>query len=141
MGLVYPASLGMLEGFTQVAMKSLMAMLQSCSAISFPWPEHCNSSASWWAFFAAFNVVGVMTIVWLKIVYTRFEVSAALPIEYGTVQMCSYLGGVVFFGEYKVMESWQLAVGFSGLATIMAGVIISAVKRVPRRLTRRVQPS
>ena len=33
-------------------MKSLMAMLQSCSAISFPWPEHCNSSASWWAFFA-----------------------------------------------------------------------------------------
>jgi len=91
--------------------------------------------------YSAFNVVGVMTIVWLKIVYTRFEVSAALPIEYGTVQMCSYLGGVVFFGEYKVMESWQLAVGFSGLATIMAGVIISAVKRVPRRLTRRVQPS
>ena len=54
--------------------------------------------------------------------------TAALPIEYGTVQACSYLAGVLFFQEYKVMAIWQLVVGFSGLAIIMVGVGVSALK-------------
>ena len=67
--------------------------------------------------------------------------TAALPIEYGTVQACSYLAGVVFFQEHKTMKGWQLAVGFTGLAVILSGVAISAMTSLPcsKKLSK-VQP-
>jgi hypothetical protein len=118
--------------------------------------------------------VCLLQVIWLKIVYTRYDVSAALPVEYGTVQAraatadtpthppsaldlsppacrmmwshvsqaCSYLAGIVFFQEHKVMAGWQLAVGLSGLAVILAGVAFSARQTVPcAKRVRRAKPT
>jgi hypothetical protein len=57
---VYPASLGVLEGVTQVTMKGQMAMFQSCLDAS--WPSVCSESVTLWLFVAVFLSVGVMTV-------------------------------------------------------------------------------
>ena len=36
-----------------------------------------------------------MTIIWLKIVYARYETTTGLPVEYGTVHVSSVLGGII----------------------------------------------
>ena len=73
-------------------------------------------------------VLGVTTVVWLKIVYTRCEVTSGLPIEYDTLQAFSYLAGIFFYAEYKSMdEAWMFVCGFSGLLVIIVGVTISSM--------------
>ena len=69
MRVIYPSSLGMLEGVTQVTMKMLMAMLNSCLEDS--WPSTCTKSAELWLSLLTFALIGVLTVIWLKIVYTR----------------------------------------------------------------------
>jgi len=54
-----------------------------------------------WAVLATllFCCAGVM--YWLRIVYSRFEVTEGMPIEYGVVTAYGLLGGLLFFDEIK----------------------------------------
>ena len=124
MAVVYPSSLGLLEGVTQMCMKAIMAMVSTCSDAS--WPSECFTAPVLYVFVAVFAIVGVMTVVWLKIVYTRYETTTALPIEYGTVHACSVLCGFVFFREYAYMTAGQVVAAMLGLAIVMCGVAVSS---------------
>ena len=103
-------------------MQALVAMVFECG---WPFPRVCLESVWLWSVAAAksplstpraphehptstlsavvrsfatvFCAVGVLTVLWLKIVYTRFETTTGLPIEYGTVHACSVLGGIIFY--------------------------------------------
>ena len=79
MSLVYPMSLGLLEGVSHLTMKAVMAMFEACFAAS--WPGECSSSGVLWFFTVLFVTVSLSTVVWLKIVFTRYETTTALPVE------------------------------------------------------------
>jgi len=148
MAVVYPASLGLLEGVTQLTMKGIMGMGSLCfKAEPRPWPGPCYERPTLWLFVLVFALVGVMTIIWLKIVYTRYETTEALPIEYGTVHACSVLAGFVFFRERDYMTAQMTMMTFIGLAIVILGVGLSSCRTLPceRRFkakkARRIRPA
>ena len=67
------------------------------------------------------------TSVWLKFVFQRYEVTVALPIEYGALNFFSVMGGLIFFREVDQMSSWQLALALGGLALIFCGIVLPFV--------------
>jgi hypothetical protein len=71
------------------------------------------------------------TMPWIKIVFTRYEVTRALPIEYGTLNTCVVLSGVIFYREHVYMEGYQLACCFAGLVVVLVGVGMSAMESLP----------
>jgi len=135
MAVIYPMSLGLLEGVTQLTMKALVAMVFACG---WPFPEICWLSVWLWAFAIVFCSVGVLTVIWLKIVYTRIETTTGLPIEYGTVHACSVLGGIVFYREFVFMNHVQLGAALVGLVIVMCGVAVSSWETLPLCLNRLV---
>ena len=57
--MLYPMSLGLLEGVTQVTMRALVALLDSCGL---PLPPVCYESALLWVFVGCFTSVGLLTV-------------------------------------------------------------------------------
>ena len=129
MVVVYPLSLGLLEGVTQNTVKALTAIAATCNGNG--WPECCWVSGTFWSFLIVFGLTGILTVVWLQVVYTRFETTRGLPIEYGTVHICSILGGLTLYEEATFMDSGQMALTVVGLLFVLGGVIASARKDVP----------
>ena len=61
----------------------------------------------------------------------RYETTRALPIEYGTVHVCSVLAGIIFYREYVYMSETQLALALCGLAIVMCGVACNTLQKLP----------
>ena len=131
MSVIYPMSLGLLESVTQLLIKALVAILAHCSSVD--WPLCCFANAWTWVFTLAFSFVGVWTVIWLKVVYTRFELTLGLPIEYGTVHVGSVLGGLIFYKESQALVAHQLVIIFLGLVIVLLGVALSSMKQFPWR--------
>ena len=132
MAVVYPMSLGLLEGVTQNTVKALTAIWFSCKEKA--WPSCCLASGWTWAFFVVFCSIGMLTVIWLRIVYTRFETTTGLPIEYGTVQLCSVLGGLLLYQEYTFLDPHQMVLITVGLSIVLLGVAFSSRKTMPECL-------
>ena len=49
----------------------------------------------------------------------------ALPIEYGALNVCNMLSGLLLYGEGRHMQGWQITMAVSGGATILLGIAIS----------------
>ena len=129
MAVIYPMSLGLLEGITQLTIKGLTSMVFLCLGDGMP--PCCYQSGWLWLCVVLFGGVGVLTVLWLKIVYTRFEVSRGLPIEYGTVHCSSIAGGLVFYQEYASMDALHFGLSLFGVAVVLLGVACSALRRLP----------
>jgi hypothetical protein len=126
--LVYPGSLGLIEGISHLTLKAVMSMFEQCFGSGFG-PE-CAGSGVLWSFSALFVLVSASTVVWLKIVFTRYETTTALPIEYGTVNACSALSGLLFFREFQFMMPAQLAACLIGIVIVLLGVAVSVRTRL-----------
>ena len=50
-----------------------------------------------------------------------------MPIQYGTVQCGSILGGLLFYREFEYMVWWQYLLTFVGLVMIVGGIAFGAV--------------
>ena len=63
----------------------------------------------------------------------NYAVRCGLPIEYGTVQVASVLGGLFFYQEAEPMlpQPWRLPTIFAGLFIILVGVALSSQKQFP----------
>ena len=134
MSLVYPASLGLLEGVSHLTMKAVMAMVEGCVAAGSElghFPSECARSGVLWSFAVLFVTVSLSTVFWLKIVFTRYETTTALPVEYGTVNACSVLSGLLFYRETRFMSGVQIAAALCGLGIVIAGVAITIRSRLP----------
>jgi len=118
MAVVYPASLGLDEGVCHLTMKSAISMIANCSS---------DDSCGHWILYM-FTVVwiaaSVATVWWLRVVFSRYETTLALPVEYGTVNLCSVCSGLIFYGESRFMSSWQLMLNIAGLATVLVGISV-----------------
>jgi len=123
MSVVYPASLGLDEGICHLTMKGAISMLSLCGSGE----GTCNH----WALYAGTFLwvsASVATVWWLKIVFERYETTKALPIEYGTVNACSVCSGLIFYGERRTMEGWQVVLMFVGLFFILVGIFAGRPK-------------
>ena len=72
-----------------------------------------------------FVAVSLSTVLWLKIVFTRYETTTALPVEYGDVNACSVLSGLLFYREFQFMSAGQLTASLGGLVVVIIGVGVS----------------
>jgi len=118
MGVVYPGSLGLDEGIGHLAMKSFMALLSTCGDTN-----DCGA-AILWGMIALWLVSSLATLWWLQTVFRRYDVTQALPIEYGAVMACDALSAIIFYKEDHYMENWQLAVTLGGLVVIIIGILV-----------------
>ena len=69
----------------------------------------------------------------MPIVYKRYEVSVALPFEYGALNACTVLSGLLFYDEHLAMQPYELALQIAGTAVILLGI---ALGRLPERAAR-----
>merc|ERR1719419_2023133 len=118
MGVVYPGSLGLDEGIGHLAMKAFMALLSTCGD-----KNECGA-AILWGMIMLWLVSSLATLWWLQTVFRRYDVTQALPIEYGAVMACDALSAIVFYKEDDYMEHWQLALTLCGLAVIIVGILV-----------------
>lgn len=115
---VYPASLGADEGVAHLSMRAMIAMIAHCGNTGI---EECNN----WAFFtstSAWVMSSIATVWYLHVVFRRYETTHALPIEYGTVTFFSVCSGLIFYGESRYMNNWQLALTIVGALIITVGI-------------------
>lgn len=122
MSLVYPGSLGLDEGIAHLTMKGTMAMLSDCGLC-----QHW----SFYLFLVLWISSSVATAWWLKVVFARYETTAALPVEYGMVNLASVCSGLVFYNESQYMKSWQLLCSMVGLILILLGIQCSTLQSLP----------
>jgi len=123
MGVIYPGSLGLDEGIGHLAMKAFMALLVSCGK-----HDECGKPILWgmimiWLFSS------LATLWWLQNVFRRYDVTLALPIEYGAVMACDALSAIIFYREYKYMEDWQLILVITGVVVVILGILIGRLDR------------
>jgi len=118
MGVVYPGSLGLDEGIGHLAMKAFMALLSTCGD-----NNECGA-AILWGMVMLWLVSSLATLWWLQTVFRRYDVTQALPIEYGAVMACDALSAIIFYKENDYMEYWQLALTLAGLVVIILGILV-----------------
>lgn len=123
MSVVYPGSLGLDEGIGHLAMKAFMALLATCGQ-----HDECGEPILWgmiliWLFSS------LATLWWLQNVFRRYDVTLALPIEYGAVMACDALSAIIFYREYKYMENWQFTLVITGVVVVILGILIGRCDR------------
>lgn len=126
MSLVYPVSLGIDEGIAHLTMKASVGMIDTCSDAG-----ECRHPIMF-VFIAIWVIASLATLWWLRRVFSRYETTEALPVEYGTVSAISACSGLVFYREAKMMAPWQLSVTLLGVATILFGIFIGNLNRGAR---------
>eukprot|EP00812_Abedinium_dasypus_P013486 NODE_698_length_1401_cov_248.054978.p1 GENE.NODE_698_length_1401_cov_248.054978~~NODE_698_length_1401_cov_248.054978.p1 ORF type:complete len:427 (+),score=109.13 NODE_698_length_1401_cov_248.054978:83-1282(+) len=125
MGLIYPGSLGLDEGICHLTMKLTISMLAHCSEEDACLNAVVLFSTILWA------SASVATLWWMRTVFQRYEITQALPVEYGSVNIASICSGLIFYGEGKYMDAWQLALVIVGIFVIAAGIQSSRVRSLP----------
>eukprot|EP00811_Abedinium_folium_P034752 NODE_7608_length_1564_cov_5.897008.p1 GENE.NODE_7608_length_1564_cov_5.897008~~NODE_7608_length_1564_cov_5.897008.p1 ORF type:complete len:520 (+),score=108.61 NODE_7608_length_1564_cov_5.897008:176-1561(+) len=131
MGLIYPGSLGLVQGFHHLTMKLTYSLMGHC------WTEGACWSAVFCLSAAALVTASVMTLLWLRVVLHRFETTKALPVQYGTVNVVSVCSGLIFFQEGQYMGAWQLALCAVSIFIIVVGIQLSRKSSLPCTLWRR----
>jgi len=118
MGVVYPGSLGLDEGIGHLAMKAFMALFSTCGD-----KDECGA-AILWGMVTIWLVSSLATLWWLQTVFRRYDVTQALPIEYGAVMACDALSAIIFYKEDDYMEDWQFYLTLTGLVVIILGILV-----------------
>jgi hypothetical protein len=91
MQVVYPAVLGTFESLVQISLKC------SVSFATYWWEDMTHPMVFVMIFVLIF--ASVMTVQWLKKVYSHFETTDCLGIEYGCVTTISVIAGLTYFDE------------------------------------------
>jgi len=84
----------------------------------------------------------------MRTVFKRYEITKALPIEYGAVIAINALSGLVFYNESQYMKTWQIAIMLTGILVILIGIMIglrqnespNVKKAQPKQVLEKVNP-
>lgn len=132
MCVLYPGSLGLDEGLAHLSMKATLSMLDTCEQAN-----QCNMVIIY-MYMMVWSITSIATLWWLRRVFTRYESTKALPVEYGTVNIVSVCSGLVFFREGDSLTKFQLVLVIVGVVVIVLGVTIGRFE-VQLNSTTRVQ--
>ena len=130
MAVVYPGSLGFDESLADLLIRAWTAMLGACTGglcdangeVALCDGGVVYASIGFWVLLSFGG-----SLLWMPLVYMRYEVSVALPIEYGALNACTVISGLVFYNEAAVMETWQLAMQIAGAVTILVGIAVGRI--------------
>ena len=136
MALVYPASLGLDESLADLLIRCWTAMLGTCTGglcdatgrVAMCDVPVVYVSIGMWVLLSFGG-----SLIWMPVVYRRYEVSVALPFEYGALNLCTVLSGLLFFDEHKYMATWQLALQIAGASVILLGIAIGNIPATVRQ--------
>jgi hypothetical protein len=127
MMVVYPFILAIFESLGQVGMKAVSCMLK----LQGEGVDQMGTTTFWVCCFLL-CVDGYLIILWLAKVYGKFDTTDCLPIEYGIVTVVSVGSGIVFFQEYKEVETTDLCVMGGSLVGCCYGIYVATIsKRQP----------
>jgi len=122
MAVIYPGSLGIDEGIGHLAMKSFMAVMSTCGN-----SNGCSTEIFWGMVFLWLGS-SLATLWWLRTVFRRYDVTQALPIEYGAVMIVDALSALIYYNEDSYMTQSQLLMVIAGLCVIVLGIMIGRIK-------------
>lgn len=125
MGIVYPGSLGVDEGIAHLTMKASLSMLDNCSA-----EGQCRMPILY-VYIVVWIIASIATLWWLRRVFTRYESTSALPVEYGSVNAVSVCSGLIFYRESRFMTNWQISLLVVGVCVILSGISTGRLKMLP----------
>ena len=78
-------------------------------------------------------IFSLATVSYMRVVFKRYETTRALPIEYGTVNICNFCSGMLYFDESRTMDTWQIALGLVGLCFLVAGIFIGQLDELLKK--------
>ena len=137
LAIVFPGALGLDEASADLMIRAWSSMLGMCSR-----EEGCADCATvFWTTVVAWTILAFGgSLALMPIVYKRFEVSVALPVEYGAVNFGAVAVALGFYDEHLYMESWQLALQLVGCALILVGIGVGQIQcgRDVRAVTKNV---
>jgi len=123
---IYPGCLGIDEGLAQLNLKGVLGMFNKC--------VDGDANCDYWTFFfmlGVWVVTSLATLWWMRICFKRYEVTQALPIEYGAVNVAAVCSGLIFYNEVEDMSGWQLALVIVGCVTTVTGIAIGRLSSLP----------
>uniref|UniRef100_A0A7S0NRN9 Magnesium transporter n=1 Tax=Calcidiscus leptoporus TaxID=127549 RepID=A0A7S0NRN9_9EUKA len=125
MAFVYPFSLGLDEGIVQLVRFGVLGILRQCGQ-----EQNCDH----WTFPFLIGMTAMFSLVAIvgqRMVYKRFELSRALPIEYGTVTSAGICSGLVFYRETDYMDGQSVAFTITGLLFILVSIGVTMLRQLP----------
>jgi len=114
MGVVYPGSLGLDEGIGHLAMKSFTALLAGGEF----------DQGITWGMIVMWAVSSLATLWWLQTVFRRYDVTQALPIEYGAVMVTDTLSSFLYYKEGTYMSNTQTILVIIGMCVVVIGIAV-----------------
>lgn len=117
MGVVYPASLGLDEAVAHLTLRCMNAMLSVCDKGECSNPIFPVTIVLW-------AISSIATALWLRVVYQRYEVTRALPVEYGATAVADVASGLIFFQEYKYFDAWRYPLIIGGMVLTVIGIAV-----------------
>jgi len=120
MAILYPLSLGLDEGVADLLIKGWASMLAVCGDTG----EGCSHPILYIAIGCWVLSAFASALWWMRRVFARFEVSVALPIEYGGLNAANVLTGLLFYREYERMTPSEIGLVTSGCIVILAGIAV-----------------
>jgi len=136
--LIYPTSLGAIEAAGTLVLKAVNSLFtniiteDSESDISTNTTSTLGSitqddtfqgestNVGLWVGLLVIGILLFLGIVgWLRLVYRRFEISGAFPVEFGFVTFASVIGGFTVYQDYQFVNGTSAWVGI-----VCAGIII-----------------
>lgn len=116
--IIFPLVLGTIEMFGQITLKSMMGMLQHVNA------DHVSKHPLFLIIVVLWATCAGNVVIWLKKVYSKFETTECLPIEYGANTIFCIVSGLVFFQEYRYCSPLQFGMIAFSCVGISIGIYI-----------------
>lgn len=124
--LLYPSSLGAMEAAGTLILKavnSLFTTIITDEDSDGADQESTNAVGLW----VGLCIVGFLLFIgivgWLRVVYRRFEISGAFPVEFGFVTFASVIGGFAVYQDHQFVNGASAWVGVVfGALLILSGI-------------------
>lgn len=143
-GFVYPASLGATEAVGALILKAVNSLLTTYATEE--GEEGTQEEQEdvhldlWIGLMGVGGFIFLGIVAWLRLVYSRFEITSAFPVEFGMLTFASVVGGFAVFEDHRYVDggwAWVMVVLASLL--ILGGIAIVGIASWRDKVNRLVQ--
>jgi len=123
-GFIYPSSLGATEAVGALILKGVNSLLTTMAYEEEDETVEVDSHLDLWIVFFGLGVFifgGI--VIWLRLTYSRFEITAAFPVEFGMLTFASVVGGFAVFEDHQYVEGTSDWAGVVAASLLILGGI------------------
>lgn len=129
---VYPVSLGATEAVGALVLKAVNSLLTTIatdeeeeSASGIADKDYPDDLGLWIGLIVVGLFLFIGIVLWLRLVYSRFEITGAFPVEFGMLTFASVVGGFMVFQDYNFITSAKEWVGVTAAGLCILGGILT----------------